>query len=430
MKSKLMHNLGLKIMAVLISVVLWMLAVDINDPVINKYINNVQVQLTNTGALTGQGKTYRIVDNSDTIRVSVRAPKSAIRAIDAQSVTAKADLSEITDDGRVPIELSLSSGLDVEKITSDRQYVQLQVENKKTRQLSIEVAKNGTLPDGYATGRSDMETNTLSISGPESAVNAVSRAVVDISLDNVTANVEIDATIRLLDADGNEITSSEIRKNVDSVKVTVPILETKEVTISASAIGEPADGYEQTGTVTVSPETVIIAGRAAVLDKISEITIPAEELDLTDATAPVTNTIDIREYLPSDISLADADFDGTVTVSADIEQIRRKTISFDADSVQLLNIPDGWLAEAVSGQNLQLTVRGLQDNLNHVDAGTITPHADLSALIDENGTVTAGEQEVTVKFLLPASVDQVNVVTMQVHLTQLAASNTDEQGAQ
>ena len=430
MKSKLMHNLGLKIMAVLISVVLWMLAVDINDPVINKYINNVQVQLTNTGALTGQGKTYRVVDNSDTIRVSVRAPKSAISAIDAQSVTAKADLSEITDDGRVPIELSLSSGLDVEKITSDRQYVQLQVENKKTRQLSIEVAKNGTLPDGYATGRIDMETNTLSISGPESAVNAVSRAVVDISLDNVTANVEIDATIRLLDADGNEITSSEIRKNVDSVKVTVPILETKEVTISASAIGEPADGYEQTGTVTVSPATVKIAGRAAVLDKISEITIPAEELDLTDATAPVTNTIDIREYLPSDISLADADFDGTVTVSADIEQIRRKTISFDTDSVQLLNIPDGWLAEAVSGQNLQLTVRGLQDNLNHVDAGTITPHADLSALIDENGTVTAGEQEVTVKFLLPASVDQVNVVTMQVHLTQLAASNTDEQGAQ
>ena len=223
MKSKLMHNLGLKIMAVLISVVLWMLAVDINDPVINKYINNVQVQLTNTGALTGQGKTYRVVDNSDTIRVSVRAPKSAISAIDAQSVTAKADLSEITDDGRVPIELSLSSGLDVEKIASDRQYVQLQVENKKTRQLSIEVAKNGTLPDGYATGRIDMETNTLSISGPESAVNAVSRAVVDISLDNVTANVEIDATIRLLDADGNEITSSEIRKNVDSVKVTVTI---------------------------------------------------------------------------------------------------------------------------------------------------------------------------------------------------------------
>ena len=49
--------------------------------------------------------------------------------------------------------------------------------------------------------------------------------------------------------------------------------------------------------VTVSPATVKIAGRAAVLDKISEITIPAEELDLTDATAPVTNTIDIREYL-------------------------------------------------------------------------------------------------------------------------------------
>ena len=58
MKSKLMHNLGLKIMAVLISVVLWMLAVDINDPVINKYINNVQVQLTNT-CLLYTSKTVR-----------------------------------------------------------------------------------------------------------------------------------------------------------------------------------------------------------------------------------------------------------------------------------------------------------------------------------------------------------------------------------
>ena len=50
--------------------------------------------------------------------------------------------------------------------------------------------------------------------------------------------------------------------------------------------------------------------------------------------------------------------------------------------------------------------------------------------MDENGTVTAGEQEVTVKFLLPASVEQVNAVTVQVHLTQLAASNTDAQGDQ
>ena len=44
MKSKLMHNLGLKIMAVLVSVVLWMMAVDINDPVLNKYINNIAMR--------------------------------------------------------------------------------------------------------------------------------------------------------------------------------------------------------------------------------------------------------------------------------------------------------------------------------------------------------------------------------------------------
>lgn len=89
MKSKLMHNLGLKIMAVLISVVLWMLAVDINDPVINKYINNVQVQLTNTGALTGQGKTYRYSGQFRYDPCFRARTEVAISAIDAQSVTAK-----------------------------------------------------------------------------------------------------------------------------------------------------------------------------------------------------------------------------------------------------------------------------------------------------------------------------------------------------
>ena len=80
MKDRLMHNLGLKVMALLFSVVLWMVAVDINDPVSDKYINNVPVQLVNTGTLVSQDKTYKVLNNTDTVRVIVRAPKSTARA--------------------------------------------------------------------------------------------------------------------------------------------------------------------------------------------------------------------------------------------------------------------------------------------------------------------------------------------------------------
>ena len=281
MKDRLMHNLGLKVMALLFSVVLWMVAVDINDPVSDKYINNVPVQLVNTGTLVSQDKTYKVLNNTDTVRVIVRAPKSVLSEIDSQSVSAKADLSQITEDNQVPIVASLNSNLDVERLRTDKEYVELQVENKKTRQLAIEVEKTGKLPEGYVTGKVDTETNTMSITGPESSVDLVERAAVEVSLDNVTSNVEIEATIRLLDAEGNEVTSSDIRKSIESVKVTVPVLETKKVAIKAGSTGTPSDGYSLTGNVTADPGVITVAGRNAVLEKLNDIEIPETELDVT-----------------------------------------------------------------------------------------------------------------------------------------------------
>lgn len=423
MKDRLMHNLGLKIMAVLFSIVLWMVAVDINDPVSDKYINNVPVQLVNTGILVSQDKTYKVLDNTDTVRVIVRAPKSVLSEIDGQSVSAKADMSQITEENQVPIVASLNSSLDVERIRTDKQFVELQVENKKTRQLAIEVEKTGKLPEGYVTGKVDTETNTMSITGPESSVGLVQRAVVDVSLDDVTSNVEIEATIRLLDAEGNEVVSSDIRKSIESVKVTVPVLETKKVTVRAASSGTPADGYALTGNVTSDPAAVTVAGRSAALEQLDVIEIPDTELDVTDAESSVTKEVDIRDYLPTGVSLADSSFDGMVRVTAEVAAIKRKTISVDGGSVQLLNVPDGWLAEAVEGQRLSLAVLGLQENLNTVDAASVTPHVDLAALADADGNFTAGEHEVTVKFILPGTVQQVERVTLKVRLTQIAEAS-------
>lgn len=429
MKDRLMHNLGLKIMAILFSVVLWMVAVDINDPVSDKYINNVPVQLVNTGALVSKDKTYKVLNNTDTVRVIVRAPKSVLSEIDGQSVSARADLSQITEENQVPIVASLNSNLDVERVRTDKQYVELQVENKKMRQLAIEVQKTGKLPEGYVTGKVDTETNTMSITGPESAIALVERAVVDVSLDDVTSNVEIEAAIRLLDAEGEEVVSSDIRKSIESVKVTVPVLETKKVAVRAASSGTPADGYALTGSLILEPGTVTVAGRTAALEQLGAIEIPDTELDVTGAEETVTKTVDIRDYLPAGVSLADSSFDGRITVTAEIAAIRRKTISVDGGSVQLLNVPDGWAAEAVAGQRLQLMVRGLQENLNTVDAASVTPHVDLSGLADANGTITAGEHDVTVKFILPGTVQQIENVTLKIRLMHLAETSAGAEAA-
>ena len=49
---------------------------------------------------------------------------------------------------------------------------------------------------------------------------------------------------------------------------------------------------------------------------------------------------------------------------------------------------------------------------------------------EEKKGIADAENSTTTETVSYTHLDQVNVVTVQVHLTQLAASNTDAQGAQ
>lgn len=415
MKNKLMRNLGLKIMALLFSLVLWMIAADINNPMSSR-IYSVKVQLVNTASITGQNKTYKVLENSDIIRVTVRAPQSILEDMSEENISARADCSQVAEDGRVPIELNINS--DVESARMDKDHVRLDIENKKTKQLGIEVVKNGKLPDGYITGRIVTESNMMSISGPESGIEQVARAVVEVSLDNVTSNIDIVGTIKLLDKEGKEISNTDLKKSIDNVKVTVPILLTKEVPVSWQVTGTPAEGYALTGTVTCTPETVLIAGKESAVNKVENIEIPASETDVTGADESYSAMVDIRQYLPSDIGLGDASFSGYVTLMAEIEPIRKKTVTVTESTIQVLNVPAGWQAEIVQGQGLRLNVSGLQRYLNGLDETAVVPHVDVSALLDAEGNVPAGEQEITVNFLIPQNVKQEGTVKAIIRITK------------
>lgn len=423
MKNKLTHNLGLKIMAVLFAAVLWMISMDINDPVTAQKYPNITVQLVNTGSITGKNQTYKVLNSSDIVTVTVRAPKSVITEnITRENIVAKADLSKMNEDFTIPIEVGFSETYlesSVESIVSSKEFVELEIENKKTEQLSIEVLQTGTLPAGYTTGRISTDTNTISISGPESVIDPVKRAVVEVSLDDVTSDINMQTQIRLLDEDGNEINNTNIKKNIESVKVTVPILRTKEVAVSYQITGTPDDGYMLTGTTGCVPETVVIAGKESVLAEIEQIEIPASELDVTEARESVSRTVNISKYLPANVSLGDSRFDGNVTLTAEIEAIRRKTVNVTEGIIQKLNVPDGWIAEILPDQGLQVTLRGLQRNLADVSETSLVPHVDVASILDENGNAVAGVQEIVVKFIIPEAVQQEGTLRALIRLTEI-----------
>ena len=82
MKRKLTDNLGLKIGSILFAALLWLLVTNINNPSMTHRYNDIPVTLINTEYLTGQGKTYEVLDNSDRINtVTITGPRTTVNSI-------------------------------------------------------------------------------------------------------------------------------------------------------------------------------------------------------------------------------------------------------------------------------------------------------------------------------------------------------------
>lgn len=63
MIKKLKNNFGLKLLAFLFAFMLWLIVVNIDDPVMTKTFTNIPVTVEHSEILTEQNKTYQIVDD-------------------------------------------------------------------------------------------------------------------------------------------------------------------------------------------------------------------------------------------------------------------------------------------------------------------------------------------------------------------------------
>ena len=75
-KYKFTDNLGLKIMAFVFAALLWLVVVNIDDPVESATFRNVPVTLQNTQIVKNGGDTYTIQDDTQTVSVVVTAKRS------------------------------------------------------------------------------------------------------------------------------------------------------------------------------------------------------------------------------------------------------------------------------------------------------------------------------------------------------------------
>lgn len=435
MKQKLTNNLGLKLISVALSVILWLVVVSIDDPVISRTYSGIEVEVLNADAITSQGKIYEILDGSDSISVTVSAKRSVLEKISRDYIKATADLKEMTILNSVSIDVRTTRYSDmISSIVPLTKNLKVTVEDLEKRQLSINVETIGTPARGYVVGSNSPSVNITSVSGPSSIVSKLSRAVATVDVSGATSDRRASSKVVLYDGNGDVVNSSMLTVGVTDIIVDVDILETKEISVLAALSGTPAEGYQSTGMVAVKPDRILVAGSGNVFDSLESITIPAEAVSVEGAAEDVDYTFDVNNYLPGGIRLASEDYDGKVSVTAFVGKLENTVIDVPTSNISIDNIPEGFSAVLVDvGGSKRIEIQGLAENLSAIDPASITGTIDASSMTAREShegmeNIHNGSYDAVVRWSVPAGISVVNSSMMEVSLYQSQESGEAESG--
>lgn len=428
MKKLLTRNLGLKLASLLLAFVLWFLVAQIYDPKDTVTFNNIQVRLINTELLDEEGKVYEVLDNSNLVRVTVTGPQSIVKSeLRRSDIVAEADMSKLTDINTIAITYYCENiSNDSVEIKGNHDSVRLNVEDKTSKWIKLESNTIGDVASGYMIGNVTLDQTNIEVTGPKSAISQVDHAGVDINVTDSTTSLSANVDIKLYDADDNELVLESVKKNVDSAYMTVEVLATKEVPVEIEYMGVPEDGYMATGEVESSVPTVRIAGTVSTLVGISAITVPEDRMNITGQSDNLVDIINLKEYLPANVRLADKSFDGKITATVYIEPIVSKDLTVAAENISVTGVPDGMEAEITStAEEYNITVSGLSRDVSILHDSSVTGILNLTLWMEDNGVeeLTPGTYTIPVTFNLAEDITVVPDINIHIRLKNADTDN-------
>lgn len=428
MKKLLTRNLGLKLASLLLAFVLWFLVAQIYDPKDTVTFNNIQVRLINTELLDEEGKVYEVLDNSNLVRVTVTGPQSIVKSeLRRSDIVAEADMSKLTDINTIAITYYCENiSNDSVEIKGNHDSVRLNVEDKTSKWIKLESNTIGDVASGYMIGNVTLDQTNIEVTGPKSAISQVDHAGVDINVTDSTTSLSANVDIKLYDADDNELVLESVKKNVDSAYMTVEVLATKEVPVEIEYMGVPEDGYMATGEVESSVPTVRIAGTVSTLVGISAITVPEDRMNITGQSDNLVDIINLKEYLPANVRLADKSFDGKITATVYIEPIVSKDLTVAAENISVTGVPDGMEAEITStAEEYNITVSGLSRDVSMLHDSSVTGILNLTQWMEDNGVeeLTPGTYTIPITFNLAEDITVVPDINIHIRLKNADTDN-------
>lgn len=415
MKKKLLNNFSLKLLSFLLAFFLWLLVVNMSNPLIENS-KEVELEVLNGDILESAGLTYEIVGKSTvTVKYTVATLDAyKIQDTDFRAYIDLADLYDVT--GAVPVNLEVVGNQSmISSAQVKPEVVHVNTEELQRKRFDLSIVTEGEPEEGYALGTVTLDPEYLYINGPVSQVGQISSVGVEIQVNGANANINGTAEPVFYDANGNRLSvSSQITYDVEEIGYEVEILKVKTLPLDFQVTGTVADGYRYAG-LTSDVQSISVVGLKSTLSNLNTITVSDPQLSVQGATQSRTAVIDLTEFIPENVSIVGGQTEATVVM--DVERLSTRVFTLHLEDIKQTGASSRY-TYSFAPDEVEVTVEGLKDDLDAM------AEEDLNAQLDLSG-LTPGTAQGVLKFEVDDGLTVENYTQFQVTVSQ--ESQTEEE---
>lgn len=392
------NKLGSFLLAMAISLGLWLYVVNYINTTHEQTLYNVPVGLEGKSILTADRGLMLLSEDTYRVNITVSGSRQDVSKINAGNIQVVANLSKIEEPGEHKLNYDVIYPGDVPsgavKAKRDPDWITVVVARKKTKEIPVTVTYEGDVPADYIkdTAALELDHTYVEITGPEEVVDQIDHAAIAINCNGRTESIYESFRYVLQDQHNEPVDAGFITTNVSEVRVYLPVVMVKKIPLTVTLV----DGGGATGDTTklsFEPSHITISGGETALAAMEELNLGIIELAQLTKDQDLTFDITLPEGVTNISNLP------TATVSISFPKLA--TREFTITEFEQVNLAAGMKWESLTKQ-LTITVRGLKSEVQRLNA------ADIIARVDLNGVENTSAVEPDIIF--PKSYESLGVL--------------------
>lgn len=371
-------NILAKLVCVFIAFIIWIYVTAVESPDHEETVYNVPVKLVGVSTIESNYNLSVFSGYELTVDLTVKGQLSTINKYTVDDYSVTADISSITKGGRFNVDLHFDMPNGVTLSSSSAKTADMYVDEKTTTTVSVlPKLRSVTVAENYELGTPVSDTDTVMVSGPKNLLEDIDYAAVYLDVGSISSSVSTVGQLTLVNLAGEDVSNPFLKLSKPEVKVSIPLYTYKELSVSVPT--KHGIFTEKNSTITVSPEKIAVKGDPSVLEGLS--TISTTVIDETKITSD--STVKVGLVMPDNVSLAEGEV-SNVSVSITHKGTEVKTIVVDDIDVKGAK---GRVYSLLTS-TVSVNLRGIEKELENIDADNISISVDISGFTDTTGTVS------------------------------------------